>query len=134
MSQVALISAATPMPDPPPDTSTETAGSTLAYVSAHACARLTMVSEPMFWITVFLLASLFLQAVWIQQTASRTAAVQVIAVLRGDGLFMLFSPVCYCLQESRGRGPGCGCVCIDRFVRRLRSPFPVTLGRAKGLP
>ena len=42
-----------PVPDPPPDTSTETAGSTLAYSSAQAWARLTIVSDPVFWITVF---------------------------------------------------------------------------------
>ena len=42
-----------PVPEPPPDTSTDTAGATFAYSSAHAWARLTMVSEPVFWITVF---------------------------------------------------------------------------------
>ena len=53
MSTVPLDSAAIPVPDPPPETSTETAGSTVAYSSAQACARLTMVSEPVSWITVF---------------------------------------------------------------------------------
>src|SRR5512142_587725 len=52
MSTVPLINAAMPVPDPPPDTSTDTAGSTFAYSSAQACARLTIVSEPVFWMIV----------------------------------------------------------------------------------
>ncbi len=42
------MSAAIPVPEPPPDTSTETVGSTVAYSSAQAWARFTMVSEPVF--------------------------------------------------------------------------------------
>src|SRR2546427_12583155 len=53
MSTVPLINAAIPVPEPPPDTSTDTIGFTLAYSSAHAWARLTMVSEPGVWMTVF---------------------------------------------------------------------------------
>ena len=34
--------------EPPPDTSIDTPLSTFAYSSAHACARFTIVSEPMF--------------------------------------------------------------------------------------
>ncbi len=53
MSTVPLMSAAIPVPDPPPETSTDTDGATRAYSSAHAWATLTMVSEPVFWMTVF---------------------------------------------------------------------------------
>src|SRR5512139_146886 len=53
MSTVPFSSAAIPVPDPPPDTSIDTVGSTVAYSSAHAWARLTMVSDPVFWITAF---------------------------------------------------------------------------------
>ena len=53
MSTVPFSSAAMPVPEPPPDTSTDTPGATFAYSSAHAWARLTIVSEPVFWITVF---------------------------------------------------------------------------------
>ena len=42
-----------PTPEPPPETSTSTSGATFLYSSAHAWARLTMVSEPLFWITLF---------------------------------------------------------------------------------
>src|SRR5437867_7025933 len=55
-SAVPFRSAAIPTPEPPPDTSTETLGSTLAYASAQAWARLTMVSEPMSWRETFLAA------------------------------------------------------------------------------
>jgi hypothetical protein len=48
MSAVLLMSAAMPTPEPPPETSMETFGSTLAYSSAQAWARFTIVSEPMF--------------------------------------------------------------------------------------
>src|SRR3954468_1915280 len=57
ISPVPLISAATPWPVPPADTSIETAGFTLAYSSAQAWARLDMVSEPMFWMVFFLAAA-----------------------------------------------------------------------------
>src|SRR5579871_5312412 len=59
ISTVPLERAAMPVPDPPPETSTETVGSTLAYSSAHAWARFTMVSDPVSWIMVLpLFASL----------------------------------------------------------------------------
>jgi hypothetical protein len=42
-----------PAPDPPPETSTETEGFTLAYSSAQAWARTTIVSEPEFCTVTF---------------------------------------------------------------------------------
>src|SRR6185503_2248948 len=54
MSQVPLMRLAMPMPDPPPETSTDTLGSILWYSSDQACARFTMVSEPMFCTAVAL--------------------------------------------------------------------------------
>ncbi len=53
ISTVPLIKAAMPVPDPPPDTSTETEGLIVAYSSAQACAKFTIVSEPEFWMTTF---------------------------------------------------------------------------------
>jgi hypothetical protein len=49
ISMVPLIKAAIPTPEPPPETSTFTFGATFLYCSAHACARLTIVSEPLTW-------------------------------------------------------------------------------------
>src|SRR6266496_4506742 len=49
MSTVLLRSAAIPVPDPPPVTEIRTSGCSAWYYSAHANARLTMVSEPLFW-------------------------------------------------------------------------------------
>src|SRR6266498_4886474 len=49
MSTVLLRSAAIPVPDPPPVTDIRTSGCSAWYFSAHASARLTMVSEPLFW-------------------------------------------------------------------------------------
>jgi hypothetical protein len=49
MSTVPLISAAMPVPEPPPVTAIETSGATSRYASAQASARLTSVSEPLFW-------------------------------------------------------------------------------------
>jgi hypothetical protein len=48
-SIVPLISAAIPTPEPPPETSMSTSGRSFLYSSAQTCARLTMVSEPLFW-------------------------------------------------------------------------------------
>jgi hypothetical protein len=47
MSAVPLMSAAMPVPDPPPVTEMRTSGCSCMYASAHASARLTRVSEPM---------------------------------------------------------------------------------------
>ena len=52
MSTAPLSSAAMPTPEPPPETSTSTSGATLRYSSAQTWATLTIVSEPLFWITV----------------------------------------------------------------------------------
>jgi hypothetical protein len=52
MSTVPFMSEAMPVPEPPPLTATATSGRTLRYSSAHACARLTSVSEPLFWSVV----------------------------------------------------------------------------------
>ena len=52
MSTAPLSSAAMPTPEPPPETSTSTSGATLRYSSAHTWATFTIVSEPLFWITV----------------------------------------------------------------------------------
>ncbi len=49
---VLSVRAVIPTPLPPPETEIETVGSTLAYASAQANARLTMVSEPRLMITL----------------------------------------------------------------------------------
>ncbi len=41
-----------PTPEPPPETSTSTPGAALRYSSAQTWATLTIVSEPLFWMTV----------------------------------------------------------------------------------
>src|SRR5262245_15374121 len=41
-----------PVPEPPPVTAIATSGRTFRYSSAQACARLTMVSDPLFWIVL----------------------------------------------------------------------------------
>src|SRR5687768_8084825 len=87
MSQASLIRAATPWPDPPPFTSTEMEGSTWEYASAQAMARLTMVSDPMLRMAVFLppeleplplLSPLGLQPVEMSPRASN--AMEVVAI------------------------------------------------------
>ena len=52
MSTAPLRRAAIPTPEPPPDTSTSTSGAALRYSSAQTWATLTIVSEPLFWMTV----------------------------------------------------------------------------------
>src|SRR6185503_14678352 len=88
MSAVPLRRAAMPMPEPPPTTSTETEGSTLWYSSAQAWARLTMVSEPMFWTLVALAEPepppallLLLQPGWVKQMANRMAMTHGMVIL-----------------------------------------------------
>src|ERR1035437_254489 len=89
MLMVPFSSAAIPTPDPPPETSTFASGITFLYSSAHAWARLTMVSEPLFWMVCCLaaspppLGSLLPQPVWSRHTA-RTAAVAAALSLRQD--------------------------------------------------
>ena len=48
ISTVPLMSAAIPVPDPPPVTDIRTSGLSAWYFSAQASARLTIVSEPLF--------------------------------------------------------------------------------------
>src|SRR3954469_5900427 len=84
-SAVPLIRAAIPIPEPPPETSTDTPGSTLPYSSAQAWARFTMVSEPMSWMDVFLAVSVFLQPA----ARKAAAAIKLPAAMKRAGVVAL---------------------------------------------